>query len=198
LPEEVHVRVDRIERLANVSSGPEGGIGRHRSVIALAAAAYASQPSVDSTTPTGFDPFAVTLFEAIVEAAYLVATADGVFDADEREVFARIVAASADNALPRSDVHGLIEELADHLAVEGVDRRIARIAQSVRRPEQKIALLRVAILVALANDAISEPEEALIARLCNALEVPMSDERKLRLELTELVYQEAPPVPILE
>jgi len=193
----VHVRVDRIERLANVSSGQEGGTGRNRSVIALAAAAYASQPSVDSTTPTGFDPFAVTLFEAIVEAAFLVATADGVFDADEREVFSRIVAASAENALPRSDLNGLIEELAEHLAIDGVDRRVARIAQSVRRPEQKIALLRVAILVALANDTISETEEALIARLCNALEVPLSDERKLRLELTELVYQDAPAVPVV-
>jgi tellurite resistance protein len=193
----VHVRVDRIERLANVSSGQEGGTGRNRSVIALAAAAYASQPSVDSTTPTGFDPFAVTLFEAIVEAAFLVATADGVFDADEREVFSRIVAASAENALPRSDLNGLIEELAEHLAIDGVDRRVARIAQSVRRPEQKIALLRVAILVALANDTISETEEALIARLCNALDVPMSDERKLRLELTELVYQDAPAVPVV-
>ncbi len=191
------MRVDRIERLANVSSGQEGGTGRSRSVIALAAAAYASQPSVDSTTPTGFDPFAVTLFEAIVEAAFLVATADGVFDADEREVFSRIVAASAENALPRSDLNGLIEELAEHLAIDGVDRRVARIAQSVRRPEQKIALLRVAILVALANDTISETEEALIARLCNALDVPMSDERKLRLELTELVYQDAPAVPVV-
>lgn len=191
------MRVDRIERLANVSSGQEGGTGRNRSVIALAAAAYASQPSVDSTTPTGFDPFAVTLFEAIVEAAFLVATADGVFDADEREVFSRIVSASAENALPRSDLNGLIEELAEHLAIDGVDRRVARIAQSVRRPEQKIALLRVAILVALANDTISETEEALIARLCNALEVPLSDERKLRLELTELVYQDAPAVPVV-
>ena len=191
------MRVDRIERLANVSSGQEGGTGRNRSVIALAAAAYASQPSVDSTTPTGFDPFAVTLFEAIVEAAFLVATADGVFDADEREVFSRIVAASAENALPRSDLNGLIEELAEHLAIDGVDRRVARIAQSVRRPEQKIALLRVAILVALANDTISDTEEALIARLCNALDVPMSDERKLRLELTELVYQDAPAVPVV-
>ncbi len=166
-------------------------------MIALAAAAYASQPSVDSTTPTGFDPFAVTLFEAIVEAAFLVATADGVFDSGEREVFSRIVAASAENALPRSDLNGLIEELAEHLAIDGVDRRVARIAQSVRRPEQKIALLRVAILVALANDTISETEEALIARLCNALEVPLSDERKLRLELTELVYQDAPAVPVV-
>ncbi len=188
------MRVERIERLANVSSGVEGA-GR-RSVIALAAAAYASQPSVDSTTPTGFDPSAVMLFESIVEAAFLVATADGVFDNDEREVFARIVAASADNALPRSDLNGLVEELADHLALQGLDKRVARIAESVHRHEHKVALLRVAYLVALANDVISEPEEAVIARLCSALEVSAADAAKLRLELTELVYQEAPPVPV--
>jgi tellurite resistance protein len=188
------VRVERIERLANVSSGGEAA-GR-RSVIALAAAAYASQPSVDSTTPTGFDPSAVMLFESIVEAAFLVATADGVFDNDEREVFARIVAASADNALPRSDLNGLIEEHAEHLALQGLDKRVARIAESVQRHEHKVALLRVAYLVALANDVISEPEEAVIARLCTALEVSGAEAAKLRLELTELVYQEAPQVPV--
>ncbi len=188
------MRVERIERLANVSVG--GDVAGRRSVIALAAAAYAAQPSVDSTTPTGFDPFAVTLFEAIVEAAFLVATADGVFDNDEREVFARIVAASADNALPRTDLNGLIEELADNLALQGLDRRVARVGESVRRHEHKVALLRVALLVALANDVISEPEEAVLTRLCSALDISAAEAAKLRLELTELVYQDAAPAPI--
>lgn len=188
------MRVERIERLASVSSGQETGGSRGRSVIALAAAAYAAQPSVDSTTPTGFDPYAVTLFEAIVEAAFLVATADGVFDEAEREVFARIVAASADHALPRSDLNGLIEDLADNLTLHGLDQRVARIAESVTRPEQKVALVRVAILVALANDAVSEPEEAVIDRLCAAIGMSITEARQLRLELSELVYADAPPL----
>ncbi len=190
------MRVERIERLASVSMGQELGGLKGRSVIALAAAAYAAQPSVDSTTPTGFDPFAVTLFEAIVEAAFLVATADGVFDDAEREVFARIVAASADHALPRSDLTGLIEELADNLSIQGIDKRVTRIAESVKRPEQKQALLRVCLLVALANDVISEPEEAIIGRLCNAMGVSLAEAGQLRLELTELVYAETPSVPV--
>ncbi len=196
LAKEVLVRVNRIERLANFSLGHEVGLGRHRSVMALAGVAYASQPSVDCTTPTGFDPSAVSLFEAIVEAAFLVATADGIFDNDEREVFSRVLAAAAENAVPRSDINGLIEELGEVLATEGLEGRIAHIAGKVHRPEQKTALLRVALLIALANDVVSETEESVIRRLCTAMDVPLAEARQIRLELTELMYKEAPPVSV--
>ena len=51
-----------------------------------------SRPSDEATVPTGFDPVAVALFEAIVEGAFLVAFADGVFDDEERKTFERVVA----------------------------------------------------------------------------------------------------------
>jgi tellurite resistance protein len=45
------------------------------------------------TQPTGFDPEAARLFEAIVESAYLVATADGHFDSAEQVAFQQVVLA---------------------------------------------------------------------------------------------------------
>ena len=64
------------------------------SILALCAAAYGARPQEEATVPTGFDPHAVALFESIVEGAYLVARADGVFDdAGEEGVRARRQAA---------------------------------------------------------------------------------------------------------
>jgi hypothetical protein len=47
--------------------GPQG------SILTVAAGVYGSRPVAEETTiPTGFDPQAAALFEAIVEAAYSV------------------------------------------------------------------------------------------------------------------------------
>ena len=64
---------------------------RAPSIMLLAASSYGSRPAEDTTIPTGFDPSAVALFEAIIEAAYLVANADGEFDDAERLVFEGIL-----------------------------------------------------------------------------------------------------------
>jgi hypothetical protein len=60
------------------------------SILKLAASSYGFGPAGEEiTVPTGFDPQAAALFEAMVESAYLVATADGEFDAAERSTFER-------------------------------------------------------------------------------------------------------------
>src|SRR5690606_13128494 len=85
---------DRIHLLARIARTPHGGsesTPADRSILTLAAASYGSRPEDESTIPTGFDPFAAALFECIVEGAYLVATADGVFDDEEKRTFERIV-----------------------------------------------------------------------------------------------------------
>ena len=55
------------------------------SILVASAASYGSHSEDDLTQPTGFDPEAARLFEAIVESAYLVANADGEFDKTEQE-----------------------------------------------------------------------------------------------------------------
>ena len=73
---------ETINLLAQVAgrSGPVGSAPeRPVSILSLAAATYGSRPADEATVPTGFDPAACQLFEAIVEGAYLVASADGVF-----------------------------------------------------------------------------------------------------------------------
>src|SRR3954454_13407748 len=111
---------DRINLLAKVarakiSTKPDKEPWTHRSILMLAAAAYGARPTTESTIPTGFDPFAAALFESIIEGAYLVATADGVFDDDERMTFERVVTASTGGSVPQNHIADLVADLADQL-----------------------------------------------------------------------------------
>src|SRR6185503_16519261 len=114
--------------LAKVARTPHGSApaaagAADRSILTLAAASYGSRPTDESTVPTGFDPFAAALFESIVEGAYLVATADGVFDEEERRIFERIVTASCGGTVAQGHIADLISDLADQLAEDGLDTR---------------------------------------------------------------------------
>src|SRR5688500_6063607 len=85
---------DRINLLARVARASKShDRASDPSILTLAAASYGSRPTDESTVPTGFDPFAAALFESIVEGAFIVAKADGVFDDEERRTFERIVTA---------------------------------------------------------------------------------------------------------
>lgn len=164
---------DRINLLAKVARTPrsprvEGHGSSDRSILMLAAAAYGARPTDESTVPTGFDPFAAALFESIVEGAYLVATADGVFDDEERGTFERIVAASCGGAVPQSHVADLVSDLADQLAEDGLDRRIQRLAEGIQREEQALEVLRIAALIAQVSEDVSAVERAVLSKLATA------------------------------
>jgi tellurite resistance protein len=167
---------DRINLLAKVARTPnrqsdDTARSSDRSILTLSAAAYGSRPTDESTVPTGFDPFAAALFESIVEAAYLVATADGVFDDEERRTFERIVTASCGGAVPPSHVTNLVADLADQLAEDGLERRIARLAEGIQRPEQALEVLRIAALVAHVSEDVSEIERVVLGKLASACQL---------------------------
>src|ERR1044071_9818376 len=62
------------------------------SILSIAAASYGWKSGGDEVTqPTGFDPEAARLFESVVEAAFLVANADGEFDVTEQAAFRHVV-----------------------------------------------------------------------------------------------------------
>ncbi len=167
---------DRINLLAKVARTPNRrrpetpgrGAASDRSILLMAAASYGSRPTDESTVPTGFDPFAAALFESIVEGAYLVATADGVFDDEERSTFERIVTAACGGAVPQSHVADLITDLADQLGEDGLERRVERLAEGVQREEQALEILRIAALIAHASDDVSEVERSVLGKIASA------------------------------
>ena len=166
-PMENEARINLLARVAR--SAPSGAVamdpGKPGSILSVAAASYGSRPSGDATVPTGFDPVAVALFEAIVEGAYVVAAADGVFDDEERRVFERVVVAACGGTVAPQQIHALVADLGDQLEEDGVDRRIAVVAKAVTKKAHAREILRVAALLAQASEDVSDVERGVLAKL---------------------------------
>ena len=159
----------RINLLARIAQS--GGTATHAaqdgttSILALAAASYGLRPAGDATVPTGFDPMAMALFEAIVEGAYLVATADAVFDESERRTFERVVVSACGTAVAPDQISALVSDLADQLSSDGLEQRIEAVAKGVSKKEHAHEVLRVAALLAQASQDVSAPERDVLSRI---------------------------------
>ena len=132
---------------------------------------YGSRPEhADATHPDGFDPVAAALFEAVVEAAYLVANADGVFDLTEQAAFKHVVLTACADAILARQFVALLADLAEQLAEDGMDKRVRMVARTLSGPDQAREVLRVAALVAHISEGVSEVERRVmlgLARACN-------------------------------
>jgi len=129
------------------------------SILAVAAAQYGSHSAdEDVTRPTGFDPQAAAVFEAVVESAYLVASADGVFDDTERAAFEHVVLSACSGSVSQTQLRALLADLTDLRTEDGAERRVKMVARTVTRPEQAREVLRVAALIALVSQGVSDVE----------------------------------------
>lgn len=169
---EVLRRVQR--KLSTTSQGGEGPkTCEGESVLLATAARYSSPPSEFSVTPpTGFDPDAAALFEAIVETAFLVANADGEFDPAEREVFALVVLEASEHRVSARQVQAIVSDLATQLADDGLDQRLERLRHAILKPQDRQEVLRIAALLAHASAGISRSERDVLERLATLWELP--------------------------
>jgi tellurite resistance protein len=163
-------RIDLIGRIARLRHVPNelGNVMQERTVLALAAASYGAKPDPNGTSPTGFDPRAIVLFEAIVEGAFLVASADGQFDDVERETFGRIVTAACGGAVPPRRVGKLVADFAAMLHEDGLEARIAVIAEHAPKREHAEEVLRVGALIADASGGIAHAERQVLEQIAAA------------------------------
>jgi len=160
-------RISLLARVARSSSAPGRLVDPARpvSILSLTAASYGARPSEDATVPTGFDPLAVALFEAIVEGAYLVANADGVFDDVERQTFERVVVAACGGTVAPQQITALVHDLADQLEEDGMDARIEALSRTVSKPEHAHEVLRIAALLAQSSEDVSAVERDVLAKI---------------------------------
>jgi tellurite resistance protein len=143
--------------------------GAQGSILRVAASVYGSRPAAEETTiPTGFDPQAAALFEAIVEAAYVTSAADGARDDSEREAFAHVVAEACGGAVDEHQVRDLVADLHDHLKEDGVETRIRAIALAVKKPEHRLEVLRIAGLLAHVSGGVSDVARGVLEKLAAA------------------------------
>jgi tellurite resistance protein len=163
-------RISLLARVARTRSAATSAEGDpHTSILSLAAASYGARPEEETTVPTGFDPAAVALFEAIVEGAYLVASADGVFDDAERAAFEMVVSVACGGTVGQKQVSDLVSDLADQLAEDGLDRRVASVGKQIgARIEHAREMLRIAALLAHVSDDVSDVERAVLGKLAQA------------------------------
>jgi tellurite resistance protein len=168
---------DRINLLARVARSPgaaKGSTGT-TSILTLAAASYGAKVNDDSTVPTGFDPNAARLFEAIVEGAYLVASADGVIDESERHTFEKVVAAASGGIVTETQIQALVSDLADELAEDGLDARLRAIGERASKRPQAEEVLRIAALLAQASESVSDVERDVLVKLAQACSLAPTD-----------------------
>ncbi len=146
-----------------------GGAHQGGSMLLAAAAAYGASPrSEDATIPTGFDPQAGALFEALVEAAFLVANADGDFDATERDAFQRVVLNACRGAVLAPRLEALLADLQDQLDEDGLEKRIAMIGRAVLKAPQQYEVLRIAGLLAHISGDVSAVERGVLDALASS------------------------------
>ncbi len=142
------------------------------SILGVAAASYGSRPDEEETTiPTGFDPRAAVLFEAVVEAAFLVANADGDFDADERAAFEGVVVKASGDNVDARQVQALLADLSELLEEDGLDTRIKMIGRAVTNQIHQREVLRVAALLAHISGGVSDVEKNVLDALAAAFDL---------------------------
>jgi tellurite resistance protein len=168
---------ERINLLARVARSPGAakGITGPTSILTLAAASYGARVNDDATVPTGFDPNAARLFEAIVEGAYLVASADGVIDDSEKHTFEKVVAAASGGVVTETQIQALIGDLADELAEDGLDARLRAIGERAAKRPQAEEVLRIAALLAQVSESVSDVERDVLVKLASACSLTSTD-----------------------
>jgi len=168
---------DRINLLARVARSPgaaKSSTGT-TSILTLAAASYGAKVNDDATVPTGFDPNAARLFEAIVEGAYLVASADGVIDESERHTFEKVVAAASGGIVTEPQIQALVSDLADQLGEDGLDARLRAIGERASKRPQAEEVLRIAALLAQVSESVSDVERDVLVKLAQACNLTATD-----------------------
>lgn len=170
-------RIHLLARVARSVTAPGKPLdpAKPASILSLTAASYGARPSEDATVPTGFDPLAVALFEAIVEGAYLVAHADGVFDDDERRAFQQVVIAACGGMVAAQQIEALMGDLGDQLAEDGVDARLAAVAKIATKKEHAQEVLRIAALLAQSSGDVSAVERDVMTKLAKACSLDASE-----------------------
>jgi tellurite resistance protein len=145
-----------------------------RSILAQAAMSYGARPIVDeSTLPTGFGPAAAALFEATVEAAFLVANSDGVFDDDERVAFQSVVTEACNNLVQGEQLDALLTDLCEQLAQDGIAHRAKMVARTIVRRDHQLEVLRIAALMAHISGGVSSHERAVLEHLGRGFDLDM-------------------------
>lgn len=126
--------------------------------------------------------------DALIEAMFLAATADGEFAAEEALQFTATVEALADRAISRESLAQRLEQLRALLRKEGRPARIASVAARLPAGKGRETALILAAAITASDGVVVGEENDLLADLVDALGI----DQERAIELIQKV-QSAPP-----
>jgi tellurite resistance protein len=148
-----------LDRVARAIARPGAGAPIDAvSTILAQAAAYCANPGAGTAT-------APSDFEATVEAAFLVANADGLFDDGERRAFEHVVLQACNHVVQDELIQSLLSELSKRLAADGIEKRAGAVARSLTRRDQQLEVLRTAALMAEISGGVATAERDVLESL---------------------------------
>lgn len=184
-----------LSRVARCIAEPKQGTAAAESkikgsIFKQSASYYGAKSVVEEVTvPTGFDPRAAVLFEAVVEAAFLTANCDGKMDSDERIAFESVVSEACDNMVQLAQVDALLRDLEAQLAEDGLDQRLRIIGKAIGRRDHQFEVLRIATLIAHISGGISPEERSVLERLATGFNLPSGSVESALLQVEQALAQ---------
>jgi len=158
--------IGKVARKLSQAPAGAGAESSYGSLLSVAASSYGRKSEDDDhTQPTGFDPEAARLFEALVEGAFLVANADGDFDRTEQAAFRHVVVSACAGSIAERRVSALLADLQDQLDEDGLEKRIVRVGQAITREDHAREVLRISSLLAHVSGGVSSIERQVLDKL---------------------------------
>lgn len=160
----VDVSESLLQKVASKLGEPASFTGPDDAAL-LAKTGAGYSPSLADEAAKGFDGDGAAVFEALVEAAFLVANADGVFDDLERDAFQQVVVSACGGAVRERQIEALLEDLSELLAEDGIDKRARMVAKTISRRDHALEVLRIGGLIAYVSEGVSDVERAVLDKL---------------------------------
>lgn len=116
-------------------------------------------------------PAELSAFFAVLELAYLAASADGLDDS-ERDVLSSILEQATGAKIDRASFDAHFEDLDQTVEALGRRERLARTAADFETGEAKVAAIKFAALVAMGDGKLHADELAVLTEVGALLELP--------------------------
>jgi tellurite resistance protein len=133
------------------------------------------RPSMFSTDlsmlkQTEVPPEVLLRFDALCEAMFLMAKADGTLDPAEADTLKGALRELSDNTVRTHHIQKMLESAEERLAKDGLDTRIQAVAKQLREDDGSAeAAFVLAAAVAFADEAIADEENEMLNKFAEAL-----------------------------
>lgn len=117
--------------------------------------------------------------DALVEAAYIVASADGRYSNEESERLIGRVGALTNNMFVPDSIASMAESARERVSAEGLEARARAIADVIQDPELRESTLLVASSVGWLDGGVGQKEGLALQALARAFDIPIHNLHKI-------------------